>query len=187
MPHQLKLQFEKMITITDAEFEYVLSHFSYKKLKKHQFLVQIDDYVPNDFFVLKGLLKSYHLDENGKMYIVQFAMQDWWITDYQAFYNQNKATLHIDCLEDVEVLCLSLENREKICSELHIMEHYFRKKSNMGYVLLQQRILSFLSSNAKERFETLLILQPDLFQRVSKSLIASYLGVSRETLSRFAK
>jgi CRP-like cAMP-binding protein len=140
----------------------------------------------NDYFVVKGLLKAYHLDKEGKEYIMQFAMEDWWVTDYQAYFGQTKATLNVDCLEEVEILCLSLQNRDKICADLHKVEHFFRRKSNFGYIALQRRILSLLNSNAKERYEQLLLDYPSLFQRVPKTLIASYLGVSRETLSRFS-
>ncbi len=181
----LRQHFEKITPLTDQEFDYILSHFTTKKLKKHQFLIQEGDDVSNDYFVVKGLLKAYHVDKEGKEYIMQFAMEDWWVTDYQAYFSQTKATLNIDCIEEVEMLCLSLHNRDKICADLHKIEHFFRRKSNMGYVALQRRILSMLNSNAKERYEQLLLQYPNLFQRVPKILIASYLGVSRETLSRF--
>ncbi len=182
----LRQHFEKITPLTDQEFEYILSHFTIKKLKKHQFLIQEGDNVINDYFVVKGLLKAYHVDKEGKEYIMQFAMEDWWVTDYQAYFSQTKATLNIDCIEEAELLCLSLQNRDKICADLHKIEHFFRHKSNFGYVALQRRILSLLNSNAKERYEQLLINYPNLFQRVPKTLIASYLGVSRETLSRFS-
>lgn len=185
MSIELRRHFEKITPLTDQEFEYILSHFTTKKLKKHQFLIQEGDNVPNDYFVVKGLLKAYHVDKEGKEYIMQFAMEDWWITDYQAYFSNTKATLNIDCIEEVEILCLSLHNRDKICADLHKIEHFFRRKSNFGYVALQRRILSMLNSNAKERYEQLLSNYPTLFQRVPKTLIASYLGVSRETLSRF--
>lgn len=186
MSHPLRQHFEKITPLSDAEFEYLLSHFTTRKLKKHQFVVQEGDPVPNDFFVIKGLLRAYHTDKEGKESILQFAMEDWWATDYQAYFNQTKATLNIDCLEDTELLCLSLLNRDKICAELHKIEHFFRKKSNAGYVALQRRLLSMLNSNAKERYEQLLQQYPSLFQRVPKTLIAAYLGVSRETLSRLS-
>lgn len=185
MSIELRRHFEKITPLTDQEFDYILSHFTTKKLKKHQFLIQEGDNVTNDYFVVKGLLKAYHVDKEGKEYIMQFAMEDWWVTDYQAYFSQTKATLNIDCIEEIEILCLSLHNRDKICADLHKIEHFFRRKSNMGYVALQRRILSMLNSNAKERYEQLLLQYPTLFQRVPKTLIASYLGVSRETLSRF--
>jgi CRP-like cAMP-binding protein len=183
--HLLRQQIEEITSLSDEEFEYVLSHFETKKLKKHQFLIQENDLVKNDYFVLNGCLKSYHVDSNGKEHIVQFATQNWWITDFQAYFNKTNATLFIDCIEDCELLSLSLENREKLCSEMHKIEHFFRRKSNSGYVALQQRILSMLNNNPQERYDKLLLSNPILFQKVPKKLIASYLGVSRETLSRF--
>ncbi|HCQ13164.1 Crp/Fnr family transcriptional regulator [Flavobacterium sp.] len=185
MSEILRQQIEEITSLTDEEFEYVLSHFETKKLKKHQFLIQENDLVKNDYFVLNGCLKSYHVDSNGKEHIVQFATQNWWITDFQAHFNKTNATLFIDCIEDCELLSLSLENREKLCSEMHKIEHFFRKKSNSGYVALQQRILSMLNNNPQERYDKLLLSNPILFQKVPKKFIASYLGVSRETLSRF--
>lgn len=186
MSQKLRQHFEKITPLTDQEFDYILSHFTTKKLKKHQYLIQEDDSVTNDYFVVEGLLKASHTDKEGKEYILQFAMEDWWVTDYQAYFSQTKATLNIDCIENAELLCLSLQNRDKICSELHKIEHFFRRKSNMGYIALQRRILSLLNSSAKERYEQLLQQYPSLFQRLPKTLIASYLGVSRETLSRLS-
>lgn len=186
MSNELRLHIETIVPLTDWEFDCMFSHFVSRKLKKHQFLIQEGDYVPNDFWVVKGLVKAYHTDTGGKEHILQFAMEDWWVTDYQAYFNQTQATLNVVCLEDTEVLCLSLENREKICSELHKVEHFFRKKSNAGYIALQRRILSLLNSSANERYEQFLTQYPTLMQRISKTLIASYLGVSRETLSRLS-
>jgi CRP-like cAMP-binding protein len=186
MSPKLREHIEKITPLTDTEFDYILSHFTPRSFKKHQFVIQKGDPVKNDYFVIAGLLKAYHTDQDGKDHIIQFAMEDWWISDYQAYFNETPATLHIDCLENVEVLCLSLTNREKLCADLHKMEHFFRRKSNSGYVALQRRILSLLDSNAKERYEQLLQQYPTLFQRVPKTLIAAYLGVSRETLSRLS-
>jgi CRP-like cAMP-binding protein len=183
--HLLRQQIEKITPLSDSEFDYILGHFTTKKIKKHQFLIQENEMVPNDFFVLSGFLKSYYLNQEGKEYILQFASQDWWITDYNSYFNQIPATINVDCIEDAEVLFLSLHNREKLCAELHKMEHFFRKKSNAGYVALQQRLLTLLNNNPQERYEKLIKQYPVLIQKVPKSLIASYLGVSRETLSRF--
>lgn len=188
MSENLRKHIEKITPLTDHEFDYVLSHFTKRSYKKHQFLVQEGDAVVNDFFVIKGLLKaSYTNPDDGKEHILQLAWEDWWITDYQAYFNEAKSNLTIDCIEDVEVLCLSLHNRDKICAELHKIEHFFRRKSNAGYVALQRRILSLLTSSAKERYDQLFSTYPLLFQRIPKTLIASYLGVSRETLSRLSK
>ena len=183
----LRNQIEEHTLLSDEEFDYILSHFETKKLKKHQFLIQENETVEKNYFVINGCLKAYHIDSAGKEHILQFALQNWWITDFQAFFNQTKSTLFIDCIEESELLSITLEKAEKLCSEMHKMEHFFRKKSNSGYVALQQRILSMLNNNPKEQYDKLLLQNPILFQKVPKKLIASYLGVSRETLSRFNK
>ena len=79
MSELLRQQIERITPLTDQEFEYILSHFTTKKLKKHQFLVQENEAVPHDHFVLSGLLKAYYISEDGKEHILQFAMEDWWI------------------------------------------------------------------------------------------------------------
>lgn len=185
MSEILRQHIEKIISLTDAEYAHILSHFVRKKIKKHQFVVQEGQRVDYDFFIVSGCLKSYSTDANGKEHIIQFGMQNWWITDYQAYYGQSIATVNIDCIEAGEVLALSFADREKLCAEYHKIEHFFRKKSNKRNVALQQRILSLLSSSAKERYDQLLQQYPELFRKVPKHLIASYLGVTRETLSRF--
>jgi CRP-like cAMP-binding protein len=180
----LRQQIEKITPLTDAEYNYIESFFTPKKLRKHQVLMQEGDAVMHDYFVLDGCLKASHTDELGKEYILQFAVADWWITDYAAYFKQLPATIRIEALEDCNLLSLPLLNREKLCADMHKMEHFFRKKSSAGYVALQQRILSLLNSNAKQRYEEFIQLYPQLLQRLSKTLIASYVGVSRETLSR---
>jgi len=187
MSLQLRKHIEEIVPLTDAEFDYVLSHFEPKKFRKHQFIVQAGNEVVQEYFVLKGLLKSTYPNEDGKDHIVQFSMENWWVTDYQAFFNQQKATLNIDCVEDVSLLMLTFFNKNKLCTEMHKMEHFFRIKTNGGYVALQQRILSFLQYDAKARYQQLIAKYPQLYQRVPKTLMASYLGVSRETLSRFSE
>lgn len=146
--------------------------------------MQEGELADREFWVQKGCVKSYFFDEDGKEHILQFAMENWWATDYAAFLNQEKARFSIDCLEDCELLYITYENREKLTLEMHKMERFWAKKSKAGYAALQNRVLSLLRDSAKDRYEMLLEQYPQLFQRVPKKLIAAYLGVSRETLSR---
>jgi len=177
---------EEIIPLTDAGFAQILSHFTIKKLKKHQFVIQAGSMVDHEYFVISGLLRSSYTNEDGKVHIIQFAMENWWISDYQALITQTRAIFEIDCLEDVELLCLSSESKKRLCAEFPVMEHFFRVKTTAGYVGLQQRILSLLNNDAQSRYQKLFAQYPALFQRVPKTLIASYLGVSRETLSRLS-
>jgi CRP-like cAMP-binding protein len=184
MSNILRQQIESIVPLTDEEYEVVLSYFTPKKFKKHQNIIREGEYVHNEYFLLSGLMKASHINPEGKEHIIQFAMQHWWITDPQAYHNQTPAKLQVDCLEDCETLFITLENREKLCRELRKMEYFFRKKTTADFIELQHRTLCLISGTAKDRYENLLTQYPGLFQRVPKSLIASYLGVSRETLSR---
>lgn len=182
--HPLRAHISEIVSITDEEFSHVLSHFVAVNKRKHQFIVQETELVRKEFWVINGCLKSYFFDDSGKEHILQFAMENWWITDYDAFINQTEAKISVDCIEDCQLLYITYENREKLSREMHQMERFWAKKTKLGYVSLQNRILSLLKNTTKERYELLFQQYPHLFQRVPKKMIASYLGVSRETLSR---
>jgi CRP-like cAMP-binding protein len=186
MHNKLREHIEKIIPLSDDEFAFVSSHFTIKKFKKYQFLVQEGEAVKYSYFVVSGLLKLVHTDGTGKQRIVSFAMEDWWESDYYAFYTQTKATLSLECLEDTEVLCITFADYKKLCDGLQKIERFFLEKSNFGFIGAQRRIISWLTSNSKERYEQLLRQYPSLIQRVPKSVLAAYLGVSRETLSRLS-
>jgi CRP-like cAMP-binding protein len=180
----LKAHIAKITTLNDEQFDYVFSHFKQQSYKKGQAIITSGDAVNCEYFVLSGCLKSFFINDDLKMFILQFAMPTWWASDFNALYSHTKATINVDCITDTEVLCLSNEDREKICSELHPMEHFFRWRTNRGYVASQKRLLSLMNNDAKYRYEELLKLYPELYNIVPKNLIAAYLGVSRETLSR---
>lgn len=186
MNQQLRNHIEKVVPLTDTEFVFVEQHFLVKRYKKHQFLVQQGEFVPFNYYVVKGLTKLVYMDEAGKEHILAFAMEDWWDNDLQAYYTQSKATLSLVCLEDTEVLCLSLENYRALCAGLPKIEHFFLEKTIFGFLAAQRRILSLLTSSAQERYEQLIRQHPELLQRVPKTQLAAYLGVSRETLSRLS-
>ncbi|UBM58682.1 Crp/Fnr family transcriptional regulator [Marinilongibacter aquaticus] len=185
--HPLRKQIEEIVKLTDEEFDFVLEHFQKKSFKKHQIVLHEGDYAQFDFFVVKGLMRVSRLDSDGKEHILQFGMENWWITDAEAFHHKTQSTLIVDCLEDTETLSLTLENKEKLSREVSKMQTFFLKKTTNGYIALQKRILCFLSSNANDRYHNLITLYPGLIQRVPKAMIASYLGVTRETLSRLTK
>ncbi|QIH33319.1 Crp/Fnr family transcriptional regulator [Sphingobacterium sp. DR205] len=187
MMNQLRDHIERIVPLDDTEFETISSFFSYKKYKKHQFLIQEGELVPCNFFVLKGLLKLVYSDDTGKEHIVGFAQEDWWETDFAAFYTESRATMSLECVEDTEVLCLRLTDYRKLCAAMPQLEHFFLEKAYQGFIAAQQRIISTMTVGIKERYEQLLKKYPTLVQRVPKSLLAAYLGVSREALSRLPR
>lgn len=180
----LKQHIAKTASLSEEEFEHFFSHFKAESFKKGEVVINEGDDVEKEYFVLSGCLKAFFMNDNIKMHILQFTMPTWWTSDYAALYNKSKATITIDCISDAEVLSITNEAREKICRELHQVEYFFRWRTNKGYVAAQKRLLSFMNNDAKTRYEELLALYPALYNMVPKHLIAAYLGVSRETLSR---
>ncbi|MGV4413758.1 Crp/Fnr family transcriptional regulator [Chryseobacterium sp. T1] len=174
----------EFVETNDIDYQLILSYFSLQKFRKRQFVIQENQNVEYVYFVKKGLLKSSFIDDLGKEHILQFASENWWISDFAAFYKQEKSTLSVECIEDSELLGITFENLDKLCNEIPKMERFFRLKSNYGYVALQKRILSLLSDSAKIRYESFCTMYPNIIQRIPKQLIANYLGLSRETLSR---
>lgn len=181
---RLRNHIEQITSLSDDEFEYIKSFFSLKKVRKHQYLLHEGDEGKYEYLALSGVYKVFYIDEQGKEYILQFAQKNWWMSDYQAFFGQQKATTYIECIDAGEVLYFTLHSREKLAADFHKMEHFFRIKLTNGYVALQQRIKLLLSSTPQQRYEEFARLYPDLLQSIPKKLIAEYLGVSRETLSR---
>jgi CRP-like cAMP-binding protein len=180
----LKIHVAKLASLNDEQFEYFFSFFNKLSFKKGQAIISVGDTVDCEYFVISGCLKSFFINDDLKMFILQFAMPTWWASDYNALYNQTRATISVDCISDTEVFCLRNADREKLCKELHQAEHFFRWRTNKGYVAANKRLLSFMNNNVKFRYEELLKLYPELYNIVPKNLIAAYLGVSREALSR---
>ena len=180
----LKQHIAKFVTLPDEQLDYFVSHFKEHSFKKGQVIISEGDKVEKEYFVLSGCLKAFFINDETKMYILQFAMPTWWTSDYSALYNNTRALINIDCITDAEVLSLSNADREKVCGEVHLIDHFFRWRTNKGYVASQRRLLSFMNSDAKARYEELMRQYPELYNMVPKHLIAAYLGVSRETLSR---
>ncbi|MBL7704790.1 MAG: Crp/Fnr family transcriptional regulator [Taibaiella sp.] len=183
----LRAHIEQIVYLDDKEFDFVQAFFIPLRVKKKTFLIEAGEVVEAEFLVCKGLLKAFMHDEAFRQHILQFAMEGWWISDYPAYALQSKGQLCVQALEDCEVLALSLKDKAAICTALPKMYQFFGQKAFGGYVALQKRVLSMMKNSAKEKYELLLQSYPELFQRVSKTMIAHYLGVSRETLSRLHK
>ncbi len=174
------------VEITEEEFNLAVTFFIPKKLRKKQYLLQAGDASKFLAFVSKGCLRSYSVNDKGEEHIVQFAIEDWWITDLSFLTNQ-PATYNIDALEDSELLLIDKVSQDKLCSSIPKFEHYFRillENSNRAAVA---RISDFISASAEERYLNFINKYPKLVQRVPQNQIASYLGIKPQSLSRIRK
>ena len=178
---------EEKIKLNDAEKEICRSLFSPKKLRKRQYILQQEDICKNLVFVEKGMLRSYNVDEKGNEHILQFAPEGWWISDIYSFLTAEPSVYNIDALEDSELLLISNSALEQLYEQVPKFERYFRILTQANMIAMQRRLTSTLSSTTEEKYLRLLSAYPDLISRVPQHMIASYLGLTPETLSRVRK
>jgi CRP-like cAMP-binding protein len=174
----------RFITLTPEEEQYFISLLKVKKLKKKQYLVQEGDIVRYDYFVNKGCLRTYTIDEKGQEHVVQFSIEDWWTGDMYSFLTQTPARYTIDAIEDSELLCLERSALEELYIKIPKFERFFRHLLQNAFVALQERIIGNLSQPADERYCTFITKYPDMEKRLPLKQIASYLGITPESLSR---
>tara|TARA_B110000977_G_C10892221_1_gene421884 strand:- start:71 stop:655 length:585 start_codon:yes stop_codon:yes gene_type:complete len=156
-------------------------------LKKGTTLLKVDETVINQYYVYSGCLRTYFIDKSGKEHTLQFAINDWWISDYTAFFNTTKAIMYIETIQDATLYKISRKNMEGLFLEIPQLETFFRKKMEKAFTSFQKRILSSLAQSAKERYLTFINTYPNIEQSVKNYHIASYLGITTESLSRIRK
>ena len=177
----------KHIKLTDKEIAFFTSVVISKKLRKRQYLLQAGDICRYEHFVTKGLLRAYNIDPDGNERIVMFAPEDWWISDLYSLLTETPSTLHIEALEDSEILCIEKPNLEKLYIGIPKFERFMRISFQNAFVSQQQRILSSISQSAEDRYASFISKYPALTQRIPQIQVASYLGITPETLSRIRK
>lgn len=177
-------QFNEKVPLTAEEQETIKTYLTPKKLRKKQYLLQEGDVCKYIAFVEKGALKSYVIDEAGTERITQFALEGWTISDLYSFLTGEPATYHIDAIEDAELVLISKAAHEELLQKVPKYETYIRLQITGAYIALQRRLTSIISLPIEERYKNLTTLYPTIVQRVPQHMIASYMGLTPETLSR---
>lgn len=183
----LYTKINSLTPLTDEEFNKLQAFFLPKKLRKRQFLVQAEEECKYLAFVEKGILRSFTIDSKGSEHVVQFAFEGWWISDVSGFFTGEPSTYSIDVLDNAELLILTRANMEKMFAEVPKLERFFRILIQNSYIALQRRMAGTLTLSAEERYLNLLNSSPDIASKIPQHMVASYLGVTPETLSRIRK
>ncbi len=177
-------KFNEKVPLTAGEEELVKQYLTPKKLRKKQYLLQEGDVCKYICLVEKGALKSYLINEGGSEHITAFALEGWTIADLSSFFKQEPATLNIDALEDCELVLISKKAHDELLHALPKYETYLRILITDAYISLQQHTTHILHLSVEERYIAFTQMCQSIFQRVPQHMIASYMGLSPETLSR---
>lgn len=165
----------------------IAEKFQQLELKKGDFLLKNGEQVANQYYVESGCLRTFYVDDSGKEHTLQFAIHDWWISDYTAFFSEEKAILSIEVLQDSVLYQISKKDMDSLFEQVESLNSFFRKKMERAFASFQKRILANLSQSATERYLDFVANYPNIEQQVKNYHIASYLGITTETLSRIRK
>lgn len=183
----LHQKIQEKVSLTDEEFKICKEAFVHKKLRKHQYLLQQDDVARSLAFVNDGALRMFASGEKSGELTIQFAFSGWWITDNFSFLTSEPTVYNIQALENSSILLISKQAWEGLFDRVPTLERYFRILLQNNYIATQRRLVSSLCQSAEEKYISLIKAQPDIIQRVPQHMIASYLGITPETLSRIRK
>lgn len=178
---------KKKVNISDADLEIIKTRLTPKKLRKKQYLLQEGDTCKFIAIVEKGALRSYTVDDKGTEHILQFALEEWTISDLYSFLTGEPATYNIDALEDSELLLISKSAHEELLNTLPKYETWIRLQVTGAYIAMQQRLTSVISLSLEERYAGFTATYPEIVQRVPQHMIASFMGLAPETLSRLRR
>jgi CRP-like cAMP-binding protein len=177
----------KDVILREESAKIVFVMFKEISVPKGKIILSADELVPYQYYVRSGCLRTYFLDSAGKEHTIQFAVSDWWISDYTAFFTGGRSILYIECIQDAVVFQISRENMERLYLEVPVIETFFRIKMERFFASFQKRILSDLALSAKDKYNRFLETYPQIEQSIKNYHLASYLGITTESLSRIRK
>ena len=177
----------KHVLLTNDEEALLLSKLSHRKYLKGHYVVQQGDVCKYSGFVVSGCTRTFYVDEEGQEHIVMFSIEDWWASEIGSFVSQSPSDYNVQCIEETHLIQLSFEDQEDLFKQIPKLERFFRLILEQAFVASQKRIISSFSLSAKERYLNFKKQYPKIEQRIPQYMVASYLGISKEFLSRIKK
>lgn len=178
---------QEKVSLTNEDKEKIETLFVARKIRKRQYLLQEGEICKHLTFVAKGLLRTYNVDIKGEEHMSIFGWEGWWLSDFNSFLSDVPAVFNIDAIEDSDLLLISKADYEALTVEVPIMDRYFRILYQNSIVTKERRLMSTITHSAKERYLQLAESNPQIIERIPQNLIASYLGLAPETISRIRK
>ena len=177
----------KYVTLSDLEAERILERVKLRKYLKGQYVVQQGDVCRYSGFVISGCTRTFYVEDNGEEHIVMFSIENWWASEIGSFVSQEPSDYNVQCIENTELIQLSFEDQEILFKEIPKLERFFRLILEQAFVASQKRIVSSFSLSAKEQYIQFTKQYPEIEKRIPQYMAASYLGISKEFLSKIKK
>ncbi|MCF6406432.1 Crp/Fnr family transcriptional regulator [Chitinophaga filiformis] len=174
----------KFVDLTADETVAFTAAFKEIKVKKRQFLVQPDFVAKHRYFVLRGALRAYVVGEEGQDHTIQLAIEEWWISDYNSYMFQQPASMFVMAVEDSTLLQISFEDEQRLKASGYKFETFFRILAERSAAFMQRRVITGLTQSAEQRYDRFVERYPAMANRFPQYVIASYLGMTTEFLSR---
>jgi CRP-like cAMP-binding protein len=178
---------KRYVKLTNEEFEKIRSVCTYKKLRKQQYVLQEGDVWKLHVFIVKGCLRTYSIDERGVERIVGFGINNWWVGDRESLKSGKPSKFNIDAVIESEVILIMERDFTKLMLDIPAFKNMVDTIHDRSFMAAQRRILSFISHSATEKYQAFLETYPGFASCIPKNMIASFLGITRETLSRVRK
>jgi CRP-like cAMP-binding protein len=174
----------RYVQLSQEEINYFISLLRITKVKKRQQIVQPEFTCKYRSYVIDGAMRAYFIDKKAQDHTIAFAVEDWWISDFNSYIFQQPARLFVEALEDTTLIQIDYNSEQLLMETIPQFERFFRIITQRAFAFLQQRTLSTLSMTAEERYEEFLLKYPSIANRVPQYTLASYLGMSTEYLSK---
>lgn len=174
----------KYISLTKEEEDLLVSKVIYRKYLKGHYLVQQGDVCKYSCFVVSGCTKTFYMDDEGQEHIMMFSIEDWWVSDMSSFINQTPADFNVQCIENTELIMFSYDVIEDLYASIPKLERFFRQIIEKAFIASQKRIVRNFSMSAKESYLYFKTQYPEIEKRIPQYMVASYLGITKEFLSK---
>lgn len=181
---ELLAHINKFVKLTADEEHFLCDKIEPKKLKKKEFLLEAGKHCHGNYFVVKGCMRLYFINQKLNEQILQFGIENWWITDQDSLMTGRPANCYIQAIEPSELLLIPEKSRAELCEQIPRLESYFRIMMQKAYVAAQRRIGFIFNQTEEERYRSFISQFPGFVQRIPQYMLASYLGFTPQFLSR---
>jgi len=177
----------RYVSLTSNEEKELCSIIKTSRIKKKQFIIQPGFVCHSRTYIVEGAIRVFYLDNDGKEHTVSIGVEDWFVTDFQSYIDQSPALNFAEALEDSIIFQMRYEDIEPLCKKNHNLSEYFRLTTEKAFAFSRRRVISNISDTAEEKYDKYIAKYPHIAKRVPQYILASYLGISPEFLSKIRK